>query len=259
MTYGDYLRLSPLLDCQVPASKSDDELLFIVIHQTSELWLKLLLHELLGAKRSIALDELGKSFKHFARIGRIQAQLIQSWEVLGTLTPADYAPFRALLGSSSGFQSHQYRLVEFALGAKDRAMADIHAAQPAVYAQMIAALVEPSLYDEVLHLLARHGFAIPREKLSRDFAEPYQPSAAVEDAWRQVYLDTREFWPLYELAEKLVDLEQRLQQWRFGHLTTVERIIGSKMGTGGTSGVPYLARVLSRRFFPELLSVRAQL
>lgn len=259
MTYGDYLRLDPLLACQAPVSACHDELLFIVIHQASELWLKLTLHELGAARRSIASGRLPPAMKNLARVGRVQAQLIQSWEILATMTPADYGAFRSLLGSSSGFQSHQYRLLEFLMGAKNPALADVHKANAEVHARMVAALHEPSLYDETLRLLARHGFAVPADRLDCDFSQPYRPCAVVEDVWRQIYQDPNAFWPLYELAEKLVDLEQRLQQWRFAHLTTVERIIGSKSGTGGTSGASYLQRVLQQPFFPELLSVRALL
>lgn len=259
MTYGDYLRLDPLLACQTPVSACHDELLFIVIHQASELWLKLTLHELGAARRSIASDSLQPALKNLARVGRVQVQLIQSWEILATMTPTDYGAFRSLLGTSSGFQSHQYRLLEFLMGAKNSAMVDVHMAKAEVHAQMVEALHEPSLYDETLRLLARHGFAIPADTLDRDFSQPYRRCAAVEEAWRQIYRDPDEFWPLYELAEKLVDLEQRLQQWRFAHLKTVERIIGSKSGTGGTSGASYLERVLHQPFFPELLSVRALL
>ncbi len=259
MSYGSYLQLDTLLASQNPLSGEHDELLFIVIHQASELWMKLSLHELRAAVAQIRADDLGPAFKMLARVARIQAQLIQSWEVLSTLTPADYSLIRPHLGQSSGFQSYQYRMLEFLLGNKNAGMMAVHKAAPQVHEALAAALNAPSLYDESLRLLARRGFAIPADRLERDFAEPYRPDKAVEAAWLAVYRDTHRHWDLYELAEKLVDLEYRFQQWRFSHMKTVERIIGYKMGTGGSGGVSYLVKALDLSFFPELLSLRTQL
>ena len=256
MSYEQYLHLDELLGCQRPLSGSHDEMLFIVIHQASELWLKLCLHELAAARHLIATDDLSPAFKNLARVARIQTQLIQSWEVLATMTPFDYGQIRPHLGTSSGFQSAQYRLVEFIMGAKNPRLLDVHDSAPDTHAELVAALNRPSLYDEALRLLARRGFAIPADHLDRDWTHPYAPSPAVEAAWLAVYHDVDRHWDLYELAEKLVDLEYRLQQWRFAHLKTVERIIGNKPGTGGTAGASYLERVLQQKFFPELLSVR---
>ena len=259
MSYTDYLGLDRLLDCQHPLSGQHDETLFIVIHQASELWIKLCLHEIAGAIRQIRKDELGPAFKMMSRVGRIQAQLIQSWEILSTMTPFDYANFRATLGKSSGFQSHQYRMLEFRLGNKNRQAARVFESHPDIAKQVNAALVEPSIYDEALALLARRGLAIPGEKLKRDFSEAYVSDPRVTEAWRQVYHDAEKHWDLYELAEKLVDLEYRFHLWRFSHMKTVERIIGSKPGTGGTSGVSYLQKALNLRFYPELWDVRTEI
>ncbi len=259
ITYRSYLRLPDLLDCQLPLSDAHDELLFITIHQASELWLKLCLHELHAARDHIARDELSPAFKMMARVGRIMAQLIQSWEVLATMTPADYAMMRGKLGTSSGFQSDQYRRIEFLLGNKNAGMLGPHAAEPAVHAVLAADLAAPSLYDEAIRLLARRGFAIAEDRCERDWTNPYAPHPDVERAWAAVYADTARHWDLYELAEKLVDLDYRVQLWRFGHLKTVERVIGFKAGTGGTAGVAYLAKVLETPFFPELLTVRTAL
>jgi tryptophan 2,3-dioxygenase len=259
LTYGGYLKLDDLLACQAPLSTEHDELLFIIIHQAAELWLKLCLHELDGARAHIAADELAPAFKMLARTGRIQAQLIQSWEVLSTMTPADYQRLRAHLGTSSGFQSFQYRLLEFVLGARDPAMADLHHDNADHYAALTAELARPSLYDEALRLLARRGLPVPAAVLERDFAAPYQADAGVEACWAEIYHNAESRWDLYELAEKLMDLEHHVQLWRFGHVKIVERIIGFKRGTGGSSGVDYLFQVLTRGFFPELLSVRTVL
>jgi len=259
ITYGGYLHLDRLLDCQMPLSDTHDELLFIVIHQASELWLKLCLHELEAARTAIVEDRLGVAFKMMARVARVQTQLIQSWDVLATITPADYSAMRGKLGASSGFQSAQYRALEFMMGNKNVGMIAVHERDPAVHAMLVEAAAKPSLYDETLRLLARRGFAIPADHLDRDFTESYVASEAVEAAWRDVYAQSERHWDLYELAEKLVDLEYRVQLWRFGHLKTIERIIGFKRGTGGTSGVPYLARVIDQVFFPELLTVRVAL
>jgi tryptophan 2,3-dioxygenase len=256
MSYGDYLHLPQLLACQVPLSGEHDELLFIVIHQATELWMKLCLHELEAAMACIRSGDLEPAFKMLSRVGRVQAQMIQSWETLATMTPSDYSSFRGALGASSGFQSHQYRMLEFLLGAKNATVIEPLRADPAVFARVEAALHAPSLYDETLRLLARRGFAIPADRLERDFSRPYTADPAVEAAWLSVYRDTEKWWDLYELAEKLVDLEYRFQQWRFAHMKTVERIIGYKRGTGGSAGVSYLVKALERSFFPELLSLR---
>jgi tryptophan 2,3-dioxygenase len=259
MSYGDYLQLDRLLDCQKPLSDRHDELLFIILHQASELWMKLVLHELRAAAAEIAEDRLEHAFKGLARVSRIQAQLIQSWDVLSTLTPADYTSFRGALGQSSGFQSQQYRLIEFALGNRSAAMLGPHRHRPDLHAELEAALAAPSLYDQAIRALARRGLAIDRSVLERDLRQPHAASASVLAAWREVYRDTGRYWDLYELAEKLVDLEDWFQQWRFRHVTTVKRIIGFKPGTGGTAGVAYLRKVLDTCFFPELWDVRTEL
>ena len=256
VTYASYLDLDRLLAAQHPVSGAHDELLFIIIHQASELWLKLCLHELTAARDEIAADDLRPAFKMLARVARAQAQLIASWDVLATMTPSDYSAIRPHLGASSGFQSAQYRMMEYIMGGRDAAHLASHEDTPEVAAGLRAELARPSLYDEVLRLLARRGLAIPDDVLGRDLAAPYLASPAVEAAWAAIYADPEAHWDLYELAEKLVDLEYHFQRWRFGHLKTVERIIGFKRGTGGTEGVPYLQRVLGLGFFPELLSVR---
>ena len=259
LSYGSYLGLDKLLDAQHPRSGQHDELLFIVIHQASELWLKLSLHELRAARDHIARDDLGPAFKMIARVSRIQTQLIQSWDVLATMTPSDYEAIRTGLGQSSGFQSHQYRLLEFMLGQKDVAMLTVHETDPHTHAVLREALHAPSLYDEVLRLLARRGFAMPADALEGDRSLPYARRPEVLAAWLAVYRDPSTHWDLYELAEKLVDLEYRFQQWRFSHMKTVERIIGFRSGTGGSAGVAYLAGALGRSFFPELFQVRTEL
>jgi tryptophan 2,3-dioxygenase len=259
MSYSEYLQLGKVLDAQRPLSGQHDEMLFIVIHQASELWLKLCLHELLATREQVRSDDLEPAFKMLARVARTQAQMIQSWDVLGTMTPADYSRFRDALGHSSGFQSWQYRQLEFLLGAKDERMIQVHAADESAHRLLLRTMEEPSLYDECLRLLARRGLELPAERLERDFRAPYEAHPAVEQAWLAVYRESSRYWDLYELAEKLVDLEYRLQQWRFGHLKTVERIIGFKPGTGGSAGVPYLEHVLKKGFFPELVSVRTSI
>lgn len=259
ISYGDYLGLDRLLAAQAPRSPHHDELLFIIIHQASELWIKLCLHELIAARDHIAADDLGPALKMIARVSRIQTQLIQSWDVLATMTPADYAAFRPYLGQSSGFQSFQYRAMEFVMGAKNAAALAVHEPDPAAHALLSRLLCEPSLYDEAIRLLARSGVALAETTLKRDVTQAYRADPAVEAAWLVVYRDPARHWALYDLAEKLVDLEFRFQQWRFAHFKTVERIIGLKPGTGGTSGAPYLKRVLDTQFFPELLAVRTAL
>jgi len=259
VTYASYLDLDRVLSAQQPVSGAHDEMLFIVVHQASELWLKLCLHELAAARDLIATDELRPAFKMLSRVARIQEQLIGNWGVLSTMTPHDYSQIRPHLGRSSGFQSAQYRLMEFMLGGRDAEMVSMHEATPEVAAQLRAELRRPSLYDEALRLLARRGFTIPAEVLERGLERPHQADPAITEVWAQVYRDPERYWDLYELAEKLVDLEYHFQRWRFGHLKTVERIIGFKTGTGGTAGVPYLESVLKKGFFPELLAVRTQI
>ena len=259
MSYGDYLKLDQLLALQAPLSPEHDEMLFIVIHQATELWLKLAIHELTAARAQLRAGQLAPAFKGLARVSRIQAQLIQSWDVLSTLTPADYMRFRGYLGQSSGFQSYQYRIVEFILGNKNAAMLAPHGHRSDLHARLQAELEAPSLYDEAIALLARRGFAITPEVLGRDKRERHRSDPSVRAAWLAVYRDTQHHWDLYELAEELVDVEDWFQQWRFRHVTTVERIIGGKRGTGGTEGVPYLRKVLETRFFPELWEIRTEI
>jgi len=259
MSYGDYLALRELLSAQKPLSGEHDEMLFIIMHQTSELWMKLCLHEVTAAIRQIREDELGPAFKMLSRVGRVQSILIQGWEILSTMTPFDYVRFRDHLGKSSGFQSYQYRLLEFRLGNKNREMARVFEHRPEIYAQVKEALDAPSIYDESLALLARRGLPVPKDKLHRDFSEPYLADPRVVEVWRIVYRDVEKHWDLYELAEKLVDLEYRFHIWRFSHMKTVERIIGGKPGTGGTSGVNYLKKALELVFYPELWTVRTEI
>lgn len=259
LTYSKYLHLGELLQQQVPLSDSHDEALFIVIHQASELWLKLCLHELAAARTCIAGGDLRPAFKMLARVAGIQKQLIHSWDVLSTMTPSDYLSFRDALGTSSGFQSLQYRLIEFLLGNKNAAHVERFREDAVAHACLQQSLVAPSLYDETLRLLQRRGLQIPHASIDRDFSQPYVASGAVEAAWATVYREPQRHWDLYELAEKLVDLEDRFQLWRYAHLRTVTRIIGYKSGTGGTPGVPYLAKVVEQTFFPELFSVRTVL
>jgi tryptophan 2,3-dioxygenase len=255
--YGDYLRLERILDAQEPLSDHHDETLFIVIHQATELWLKLVIHELEYAKRSIAADDLGPAFKALARVARIQHVLIDSWEVLSTMTPSDYLEFRHLFGRASGFQSFQYRAIEFLLGRRDERYLDSHGAGARAYLSRM--LSQPSLYDDALILLNRRGLPIPSELLDRDWATQYEPSEAVTQAWLAVYRDVDTHWDLYELAEKLVDLEHAFSRWRYEHYKTVHRIIGHKPGSGGTSGMGYLKQALDFTFFPELWDVRTVL
>ncbi|MBD2843421.1 tryptophan 2,3-dioxygenase [Erythrobacter rubeus] len=256
VTYSSYLDLPKVLEAQHPASGAHDEMLFIVVHQASELWLKLCLHELTAAREHIERDDLRPAFKMLARVARAQQQLIQSWDVLSTMTPHDYSRIRPHLGASSGFQSPQYRMMEFMLGGRDLKHVRLHEKTGNWSERLRHEVTRDSLYDAALHLLARRGFAIDDEVLERDLDAPYVHNASVERAWAEIYRAPEKHWDLYELAEKLVDLEYHFQRWRFGHLKTVERIIGFKRGTGGTPGVPYLAGVLKQAFFPELLSVR---
>lgn len=259
LSYGRYLGLDQVLSAQTPLTDEHDEMMFIIIHQASELWLKLCLHELSGALSHLQNDEVRPAMKMLARIARIQEQLTQSWSVLSTMTPADYLKFRDALGQSSGFQSHQYRILEYRLGNKNAALARVFANEPEAHAAVTAALNAPSLYDETLKLAARQGAALPKDVIERDWSKAYEPNAQVEAMWREVYLDTAKWWELYEFAEKLVDLEQKFQQWRFNHMKTVERIIGFRRGTGGSGGVSYLVKALDLRLFPELWTVRTQL
>ena len=258
-SYGQYLGLERLLSAQQPVSYEHDEMLFIIIHQASELWIKLCLHEINAALDHIRRDDLGQSFKMLSRVARIQAQLTQSWDVLATMTPAEYSAFRNQLGRASGFQSFQYRMLEFVIGNKNADMIEVHKRDPKAYDALLRALHSPSIYDESLRLLSRRGFEIPQEYLDRDWSKPYHPSKQVTAAWLAVYHSIDDHWDLYELAEKLVDLDMKFQLWRFSHMKTVERIIGYKRGTGGTGGVSYLAKALELRFFPELWSVRTSM
>ncbi len=257
VSYGQYLELDGLLNLQNLRSGKHDEMMFIIIHQASELWMKLSIHELSAAMTSLGEDNLGIAMKMIARIARIQEQLTQSWNVLATMTPKDYLSFRDSLGQSSGFQSYQYRMIEFALGNKNREMIKAHEGHPEIFALVSQVLNAPSLYDLTLQLLSRRGFDVPKECLNRDWAKPYEAHKKVEDIWKEIYQNSDQYWELYDWAEKLVDLEHRFQSWRFAHMKTVERIIGFRKGTGGTSGVSYLVKALDLRFFPELWTVRS--
>lgn len=256
VTYSSYLDLGRILEAQHPSSDAHDEMLFIVVHQASELWLKLCLHELTAARECIESDDLRPAFKMLARVARAQQQLIQSWDVLSTMTPHDYSKIRPFLGASSGFQSAQYRMMEFMLGGRDKKHIKLHGDNGDWSQRLEAETQRASLYDAVIFLLVRRGFKIDDKASERDPTASYEHNPSVEAAWAEIYQDPYTHWDLYELAEKLVDLEYHFQRWRFGHLKTVERIIGFKRGTGGTPGVPYLAGVLKQAFFPELLSVR---
>ncbi|HTY48146.1 MAG TPA: tryptophan 2,3-dioxygenase family protein [Steroidobacteraceae bacterium] len=258
-SYGEYLQLERLLSAQQPLSYEHDEMLFIIIHQASELWMRLFLHELEAVLECVRRDNLEPSFKMLDRIARVQSQLISAWDVLSTMTPSDYAAFRNALGRSSGFQSLQYRLLEFTIGNKNSDVLAVHRRDPPAFEALTRALRSPSLYDEVLRLLSRRGYGIPEEYIARDFSEPYRASKQVAGAWLAIYHNAEREWDLYELAERLIELDQRFQLWRFHHLKTVERIIGHKRGTGGTSGVGYLAKALELRFFPELWQVRTSM
>ncbi len=259
MSYGDYLQLDAILTAQHPRSPDHNEMLFIVQHQTSELWMKLLLHELGAAIRCIAQDELGSAFKMLARVSKIMEQLVHAWDVLGTMTPPEYSAIRPYLASSSGFQSYQYRCIEFSLGNKNAAMLKPHSHREDLLALVQAAYERPSLYDESLRLLARRGIAVPAASTERDWTQPYQASKEVEQAWLQVYRDPNHHWDLYQLGEELTDLEDAFRQWRFRHVTTVERVIGFKRGTGGTGGVSYLRKMLDVVLFPEIWTLRTEL
>jgi tryptophan 2,3-dioxygenase len=259
MSYGDYLQLDAVLNAQKPLSPDHNEMLFIVQHQTSELWMKLMLHELSAAVGCIARDELGSAFKMLARVSRIMEQLVHAWDVLATMTPPEYSAIRPYLANSSGFQSWQYRCIEFMLGNKNAAMLKPHAHRPDLLARVESAWRAPSLYDESLRLLARRGLPVPASHLERDWTRPYPPSDEVEQAWLVVYRDPQRHWDLYQLGEELTDLEDAFRLWRFRHVTTVERVIGFKRGTGGTSGVGYLRKMLDVVLFPEIWKLRTDL
>jgi len=259
MSYGDYLRLAQVLDAQRPRSPDHNEMLFIVQHQTSELWMKLMLHELDAAIGHIAADRLAPAFKMLARVSRVMEQLVHAWDVLATMTPPEYSAIRPYLGHSSGFQSWQYRCIEFRLGNKNAAMLGPHRHLPERLAQVQAAYDAPSLYDEALRLLARRGLPVPASHTARDWTRPYIANDAVEEAWLAVYRDPEHHWDLYQLGEELTDLEDAFRLWRFRHVTTVERVIGYKRGTGGTSGVGYLRKMLDVVLFPEIWKLRTDL
>jgi tryptophan 2,3-dioxygenase len=259
MSYGDYLHLDEVLNAQHPLSPGHDEMLFIVQHQTSELWMKLMLHELQAAVGAIADDRLPPAFKMLARVSKIMEQLVHAWDVLATMTPPEYSAIRPYLAQSSGFQSWQYRCIEFMLGNKNPAMLKPHAHRPDLHAIVETAWRAPSLYDESLRLLARRGIAVPDSHLERDWTQPYAASDAVEQAWLTVYRDPEAHWELYQLGEELTDLEDAFRLWRFRHVTTVERVIGFKRGTGGTGGVSYLRKMLDTVLFPEIWKLRTDL
>lgn len=259
LSYGEYLQLDKILDAQKPLTYEHDEMMFIIVHQSSELWMRLMLHELRGVLECVRRDDLDPSFKMLARVTHVQTQLIATWDVLSTMTPSEYSAFRNALGRSSGFQSVQYRMLEFMLGNKHPQMVDVHKRASNAHAALQSTLEAPSLYDEVLRLLSRRGYGIPENYLTRDFKEPYVASKQVAGAWLGVYHNAEKDWDLYELAERLVDLDQKFQLWRCHHLKTVERIIGYKSGTGGSGGVSYLAKALELKFFPELWTIRTSM
>jgi tryptophan 2,3-dioxygenase len=259
MTYARYLALDALLDCQNPRSDCDDEMLFVIIHQTKELWLKQMIRELKLGVSQVRADRLVPAYKALARVSRIQAVMTLSWDVLSTMTPSDYSRFREVLGPSSGFQSDQFRTVEYMLGLKDARFLAYQDDRPQARAAMEAALAAPSMWDEAIAAAARTGLAIPDEVLHRDVTQPYSPHPGVEAAFLTVYQQPERYWELYQLAEKLVDIDDATATWRHKHVLTVERVIGGKMGTGGTSGVGYLQSTLGKRAFPELWSLRTAL
>ena len=259
MSYGDYLQLDAILTAQKPLSPAHDEMLFIVQHQTSELWMKLMLHELRAAIGHIAQDELQMAFKMLARVSKIMEQLVHAWDVLATMTPPEYSAMRPYLGQSSGFQSYQYRCIEFSMGNKNRAMLKPHEHRADLLAQVQAAYEAPSLYDEALRLMARRGLPVPASHTERDWTQPYVENDAVEQAWLTVYRNPDKHWDLYQLGEELTDLEDAFRLWRFRHVTTVERVIGFKRGTGGTGGVSYLRKMLDVVLFPEIWKLRTDL
>jgi tryptophan 2,3-dioxygenase len=259
LTYAKHLQIDRLLSSQIPVSDKPDEMLFIVMHQTMELWLKLLLHETRIVVAALQADDVDHAVKTFDRIATIQRHMIHSWEVLATLTPHDFLTFRGYLRKASGFQSHQYRELEFLLGNKREDLLLVHGGDTEITERLTAVLRAPSLYDELLKLLARRGLAIPDSCLERDWSQPYEPSDAVEDAWLEIYSNVEEHWDLYTLGEKVTSLEYYFQEWRFKHMKTVARVIGQKPGTGGSSGVNYLVKALSLSFFPELWAMRTRM
>ena len=259
MSYGDYLQLDAILNAQKPLSPNHNEMLFIVQHQTSELWMKLMLHELRAAVGSIAADQLPDAFKKLARVSRVMEQLVHAWDVLATMTPPEYSAIRPYLAQSSGFQSWQYRCIEFSMGNKNAAMLQPHAHRADLSATVQAAYEAPSLYDECLRLLKRRGLDVPASHTERDWRQPYAHDKAVEQAWLTVYRQPEQHWDLYQLGEELTDLEDAFRLWRFRHLTTVERVIGFKRGTGGTGGVSYLRKMLDTVLFPEIWALRTEL
>jgi tryptophan 2,3-dioxygenase len=259
LSYGEYLQLDKILGAQKPLTYEHDEMMFIIVHQSSELWMRLMLHELRGVLECVRRDDLDPSFKMLTRVSHVQTQLISTWDVLSTMTPFEYSAFRNALGRSSGFQSVQYRMLEFLLGNKHPQMVEVHKRDPEATAVLQSTLEAPSIYDEALRLLSRRGYGIPEDYLTRDFKQPYVASKQVAGAWLGVYHNAEKDWDLYELAERLVDLDQKFQLWRCHHLKTVERIIGYKPGTGGTGGVSYLAKALELKFFPELWQIRTSM
>jgi len=259
MSYGDYLNLGEILSAQTPVSSQHDEMLFIIIHQASELWLKLAAHELAAAIAYVKDSDFRQAFKVIARVKQILNQLTHSWDILSTLTPVDYIKFRPSLGGASGFQSYGYRRLEFLLGNKSADSIKVHEGKPVVAEELHALLKRPSLYDEVIRKLNESGFDIDASVLERDFSTPYQANESVKNAWLQIYRNSDKHFEFYELAEKLVDIEDAFQQWRFKHMYTVQRIIGLRRGTGGSSGVPFLKKALDTSFFPELLDLRTDL
>ncbi|WP_170336689.1 tryptophan 2,3-dioxygenase [Ruegeria arenilitoris] len=260
-SYGDFLQLKTLLNLQKTFQEpaQPDEMLFIIIHQVSELWLKLMHHQLVEVRRFLQQDEFGPAMKNLDRIKAIQRQLITAWETLLTMTPADYMTFRQALGSSSGFQSYGYRQIEFILGNKDPSTLKVHEHDTEVMEMLNAALTKPSLYDEVLHMLARQGFDVPQDLIERDYAQPYSGDPRIVKIWVEVFRNTDKYWDLYALAEKLMDVESLFQRWRFDHATAVERVIGMQPGTGGSSGVAFLRKALELRFFHDLYDMRTEL
>ena len=259
MSYGDYLQLDAILNAQRPLSPDHNEMLFIVQHQTSELWMKLMLHELQSATQCLREDRLPDAFKMLARVSKIMEQLVHAWDVLATMTPPEYSAIRPYLAQSSGFQSWQYRCIEFSLGNKNAAMLQPHAHRPDLLARVQSAYEGPSLYDACLQLLARRGLDVPATHVQRDWREPYAASTAVEEAWLAVYRQPQAHWDLYQLGEELTDLEDAFRLWRFRHMTTVERVIGFKRGTGGTGGISYLRKMLDVVLFPEIWTLRTKL
>lgn len=259
MSYGDYLQLDAILNAQKPLSPDHNEMLFIVQHQTSELWMKLMLHELKAAIQHIEQDDLPDAFKMLARVSQIMAQLVHAWDVLATMTPPEYSAIRPYLAQSSGFQSWQYRCIEFSMGNKNAAMLMPHSHRPDLHSVVEKAYCAPSLYDVSLKLLARRGLAVPTSYLERDWRQAYAANSQVEEAWLVVYRNHKQYWDLYQLGEELADLEDAFRLWRFRHLTTVERVIGFKRGTGGTGGVSYLRKMLDVVLFPEIWSLRTSL